>query len=96
MTAAMRRVALQLDYHMSPQFAGLAVALQRGYFPAAGIHLSVLPTCPPGEEPAQAYRASTEAQEQLTVLGCIEQNVLIPHLRSSSAVPVSAVAAMCK
>ena len=93
-TPAMRRVALQLDYHMSPQFAGLAVALQRGLFPAAGLDLSVLPTCPPGEEPARVFSAYSEAQEQLTVLGSIEQNVLLPHLRSASAVPVSAVAAM--
>lgn len=96
MAFSMRRVALQLDYHMSTQFAGVAVAMQRGLCPAAGIDLTILPTCPPGQEPAEVHRAHQQAVaagEKLTVVGSAEQNVLVADLRSSGT-PVSAVAAM--
>ena len=93
---SMRRVALQLDYHMSTQFAGVAVALQRGLLAAAGLDLTIMPTCPPGEEPtrvARAHQNAMDAGDQLTVLGSAEQNVLIPDLKQNGT-PVSAVAAM--
>eukprot|EP01046_Picozoa_sp_COSAG06_P006489 COSAG06_NODE_305_length_17809_cov_6.221796_26_plen_282_part_00 len=93
---SMRRVALQLDYHMSTQFAGVAVAIQRGLLAAAGLDLTIMPTCPPGEEPtrvARAHQNTMDAGDQLTVLGSAEQNVLIPDLKQNGT-PVSAVAAM--
>eukprot|EP01047_Picozoa_sp_COSAG01_P001227 COSAG01_NODE_26_length_36857_cov_31.426166_32_plen_804_part_00 len=92
----LRRVALQLDYHMSAQFAGLAVAMQRGMFADANIHFTLMPTCPPGDETTRvlaAQRQATTTDQALTILGCTEQNVLVYDSHANAA-PVSAVGAM--
>ena len=60
---AARRVALQLDYYMSSQFAGVALATKSGLYAKAGIELKLLPTCPPGEE-AKHVCAGFERQQK--------------------------------
>ncbi|MGK3759616.1 MAG: hypothetical protein ACI8RD_011933, partial [Bacillariaceae sp.] len=44
-------IAIQLDYYMSPQFAGIACAMTEGLYEKAGIdNLNFLPICPVGLE----------------------------------------------
>ncbi|CAK0867216.1 unnamed protein product [Prorocentrum cordatum] len=70
-------VALQLDYFMSAQFAGVAVALRRGMYEAAQLDVTILPECPPGAEP-QRVMAAQAAQPDALCVGSVEQNVLAP------------------
>ena len=77
-------VALQLDYFMSAQFAGVAVALRRGLYKAAQLDVSLLPECPPGAEPQHVLAAQAVRPEALCV-GTIEQNVLAPWVAAAAA-----------
>jgi methylenetetrahydrofolate dehydrogenase (NADP+) / methenyltetrahydrofolate cyclohydrolase len=89
-------MALQLDYFMSAQFAGVAVALRRGLYEAAQLDVSLLPECPPGAEP-QHVLAAQVAQPEALCVGTIEQNVLAPWAAAVAAAPddgVTAVGAM--
>jgi ABC-type nitrate/sulfonate/bicarbonate transport system substrate-binding protein len=56
---ALKRVSLQLDYHMSSQFAGVAVALEKGLYAKRGIDLNILPLCPPGAEVEKVLALAT-------------------------------------
>jgi len=85
-------VALQLDYYMSSQFAGVAVAMRRGLYAKAGIELEVLPTCPPGEEAKVVSEGYSQGRGASLWVGCMEQNTLLPSI--ASGCKVKAVAAM--
>mmetsp|Transcript_32243 Transcript_32243/g.42518 ORF Transcript_32243/g.42518 Transcript_32243/m.42518 type:complete len:1238 (+) Transcript_32243:106-3819(+) len=100
-TFASRAVFLQLDYFMSAQFAGVAVAKKEGLYHSAGIDMQLLPECLPGMEPQRVCQHfETQGPDQITV-GTIEQNVLVPLLATEAKKAesplkggVSAVAAM--
>jgi ABC-type nitrate/sulfonate/bicarbonate transport system substrate-binding protein len=88
-------VALQLDYYMSPQFAGIACAMVEGLYEAAGIHaLKILSTCPVGLEPERVRQFRDIGSSADVVVGSIEQNVLLPTLLKQPSLKVNAVAAM--
>jgi hypothetical protein len=86
-----RNVAVQLDYYMSPQFAGMAAALVNGSYD--GLNVSFLPTCPVGFEQDRVHRYQLENPEA-TCIGSVEQNIFIPNLHSNPNLRVKAVAAM--
>ena len=88
----LRRVNLQLDYFMSTQFAGVAVALQNGLYEQFGVDLRVLETCPPGDETVRVLSAYKAEQGALS-LGVTEQYVLSP-LVCSQGHDVAAIGAM--
>ena len=88
-------VALQLDYYMSPQFAGIACALTEGLYESAGIDtVTVLSTCPVGLEPERVRQFRDTGDDADVVVGSIEQNVLLPTLLKNPHFKVKAVAAM--
>jgi hypothetical protein len=88
-------VALQLDYYMSPQFAGIACALTEGLYESVGIDtVNVLPTCPVGLEPERVRQFRDLSDGTDVVVGSIEQNVLLPTLLKTPDLKVKAVAAM--
>lgn len=88
-------VALQLDYYMSPQFAGIACALTEGLYKTAGIdNVKLLATCPVGLEPERVRQFRDISDETDVVVGSIEQNVLLPTLLKNPQFKVKAVAAM--
>ena len=88
-------VALQLDYYMSPQFAGIACALAEGLYESAGINdVKVLSTCPVGLEPERVRQFRDVSDDTDVVVGSIEQNVLLPTLLKNPEFKVKAVAAM--
>lgn len=88
-------VALQLDYYMSPQFAGIACALTEGLYETAGIDtVKLLSTCPVGLEPERVRQFRDISDETDVVVGSIEQNVLLPSLLKNPELKVKAVAAM--
>jgi len=89
----MTRVLLQLDYYMSAQFAGVALALKHGLYNDAGLDVTVLPLCPPGQEPA-AILAAQALNPQAVCVGSIEQNVLVPYTMQHGADGLVACAAM--
>jgi hypothetical protein len=91
--AANRRVSLQLDYYMSSQFAGIAVAQDKGLYLSHGIDLHIQPTCEPGLEPYAVIEQHKAAEPGTVCIGTVEQNVLFPCV-SSDGVEVSAVAAI--
>jgi len=70
-------IQLQLDYFMSAQFAGVAVALKSGLYAQANLDVTILPECPPGQEP-QFVLAAQAASPAALCVGTIEQNVLAP------------------
>jgi len=85
-------IRVQLDYFMSSQFAGVAVALQDKLYSKAGLTVEVLPNVDPGEEPAAVLEAQKQTPGAVCV-GTIEQNVLFPCVVENGA-KVTAVAAM--
>lgn len=90
-------VAVQLDYYMSLQFAGVACALVNDVYRSKGISdLRFLPTCPPGEEAARVRAHQDAHPATLATFGTVEQNILVPALRAAPALGVTAVAAMCR
>ena len=90
---AVTDVLLQLDYYMSAQFAGVAVAMAHGLYADAKLNVRLSPECPPGEEP-QAVLAQQAAAPEALVVGTIEQNVLAPYAAAHGPDKVTAVAAM--
>jgi len=88
-------VSLQLDYYMSPQFAGIACAMVNGLYDKAGIDLQFLPICPVGleMERVRQYRDSNASIDDI-VVGSVEQNIFTPLLFKSPQLKVKAVAAM--
>ena len=88
-------VSLQLDYYMSPQFAGIACALTEGLYETAGIQtVKFLSTCPVGLEPERVRQFRDISEDADAVVGSVEQNVLIPALMENPHFKVKAVAAM--
>ena len=88
-------VGLQLDYYMSPQFAGIACALTEGLYETAGIdNVKFLSTCPVGLEPERVRQFRDISNDTDVVLGSIEQNVLLPTLLKNPDFKVKAVAAI--
>lgn len=88
-------VALQLDYYMSPQFAGIACALTEGLYESAGINnVKFLATCPVGLEPERVRQFRDISDDTDVVVGSIEQNVLLPTILKNPELKVKAVAAM--
>eukprot|EP00445_Apocalathium_hangoei_P044248 CAMPEP_0203985024 /NCGR_PEP_ID=MMETSP0360-20130528/5028_1 /ASSEMBLY_ACC=CAM_ASM_000342 /TAXON_ID=268821 /ORGANISM="Scrippsiella Hangoei, Strain SHTV-5" /LENGTH=93 /DNA_ID=CAMNT_0050924231 /DNA_START=57 /DNA_END=335 /DNA_ORIENTATION=+ len=92
MSRGARHVSLQLDYYMSSQFAGIAVALRRGLYDKAGIRLQVLAPCPPGDEAQVVHRGFSGEQGKQLWVGSMEQNTLLPAI--SAGCKVKAVASM--
>jgi hypothetical protein len=95
-SSSLDTVYLQLDYFMSAQFAGVAVALQHGLYTAAALDVRLLPECYPGLEPQAVLAAQAQHPGALCV-GTIEQNVLAPYAASEegkAGAKVVAVGAM--
>ena len=93
-TATIRRfrhVAVQLDYYMSHQFAGIGWALVHDRY--SGLNLEFLPTCSVGLE-QERVRQFQDAHPTATVLGSVEQNVFLPTLARTPSLWTTAVAAM--
>lgn len=86
-------IQLQLDYFMSAQFAGVAVALKSGLYAQAKLDVSILPECPPGQEP-QFVLAAQAASPNALCVGTIEQNVLAPFAAEHGGVNASKVTAV--
>jgi len=92
MSLAMRKVFFQLDYHMSSQFAGVAMGLRNGLYRRAGLNLQWLPPCFPGDEAKVVEEAFSKNGGEILWAGCMEQNTLLPAV--ASGCEVNAVAAM--
>lgn len=86
-------LALQLDYYMSPQFAGVASAIVNDTYKSNGIDLRVLPTCPVGMEQANV-RKFKDANPSTVVMGSVEQNIFSPNLAANPGLKTTAVASM--
>eukprot|EP00979_Chaetoceros_neogracilis_P014465 scaffold4646_cov267-Chaetoceros_neogracile.AAC.1 len=84
-------LALQLDYYMSPQFAGVASALVNDNYGTKGIDISFLPTCPVGHEQANV-RKYQDANPDGVTMGTIEQNIFVPTLAANPGLKTTAVA----
>jgi S-adenosylmethionine:tRNA ribosyltransferase-isomerase len=92
MSRAMRKVIFQLDYHMSSQFAGIAMGLHRGLYKQAGINLQWLPPCAPGDEAKVVEDGYHKSAQEVLWAGCMEQNTLLPAV--AAGCNIKAVAAM--
>lgn len=86
-------LAFQLDYYMSPQFAGVASAVVNDTYARKGIDIRFLPTCPVGVEQARVRQHQNENPGAVT-MGSVEQNIFIPTLASNPQLKTTAVAAM--
>jgi len=86
-------VAFQLDYYMSPQFAGVASALVNNSYQDKGLDLSFLPTCPVGLEQERVRNHQNDNSNGIT-MGSVEQNIFIPTLAKNPTLKTTAVAAM--
>ena len=89
-------VAVQLDYFMSHQFAGVATALVDGLYASAGIEPHFLPTCPVGLEMANVRAYQDANPSTLATLGSVEQNIFTPLLHSNPGLRVTGVASMMR
>lgn len=87
------RVDFQLDYHLSSQFAGLAVAQHQGLYTKRGLEVSLLSPPPAGEEPALVTSMQEQRGSDAVVLGSVEQNTLIAAQLYGNQ-PIRAVSAM--
>jgi len=87
-------VSLQLDYYMSPQFAGIACAMVDGLYDKAGIDLRFLPICPVGLEMQQVREHRNGNAGDHVVVGSVEQNIFVPLLHQKPELDVKAIAAM--
>jgi len=86
-------VAVQLDYYMSPQFAGVASALVNNTYASKGIDLTFLPICPVGLE-QERVRIHQDENPQYLSIGTVEQNIFTPTLKGNPNLRTSAIAAM--
>lgn len=89
---SLETVAVQLDYYMSSQFAGIASALTNNLYEKRGLRLEFLPICPVGLE-LERVRSNAGSTQQIT-LGSVEMNIFVPLLYSNPELKVKAVAAM--
>jgi len=89
---ALHSVAVQLDYYMSAQFAGMAVALQDNLYSEAGLDVTFLPICDAGLEMNRVsdYYHSTS----IPTIGVVEQNIFVPLLHRDPSLDMAAVGAM--
>jgi len=88
-------VAVQLDYYMSLQFAGVACALVNDVYKSKGINnLQFLPTCPVGLEAARVRSYQNANPATLATFGSVEQNIFTPTLHADPSLNVTAVASM--
>lgn len=88
-------VAVQLDYYMSLQFAGVACALVNDVYKSKGIqNLHFLPTCPVGLEAANVRSYQNANPSTLATFGSVEQNIFTPILHADPSLNVTAVASM--
>lgn len=88
-------VAVQLDYYMSLQFAGVASALVNDVYKSKGIQsLQFLPTCPVGLEAARVRAHQDANPATLATFGSVEQNIFAPTLFADPSLKVTAVASM--
>lgn len=86
-------VAVQLDYYMSLQFAGIASALVNDIYQSKGIsNLQFLPTCPVGLEAARVRAFQNANPTTLATFGSVEQNIFTPTLHADPSLNVSGVA----
>lgn len=88
------KIVFQLDYYMSGQFAGLAMAKERGLFAQRGIDCVLHPPCEPGEEASMVLLGQEQDPSSLW-LGSMEQNNLIDASISSPS-KLTAIGAMFK
>lgn len=86
-------LALQLDYYMSPQFAGVASAVVNDAYVKKGIDISFLPTCPVGLEQAN-IRKYKDDNPSVVTMGIVEQNIFSPTLAANPELKTTAVAAI--
>jgi len=87
-------VALQLDYYMSPQFAGIASAMTNNLYEKNCIDLRFLPICPVGHELKRVRDNAKLNDASYVSVGSVEQNIFIPTLYANPELKVKAVAAM--
>ena len=87
-------VSLQLDYYMSPQFAGIASAITNQLYEKNGIDLNFLPTCPVGHELKRVRDNANVNGASCVSMGSVEQNIFIPTLHREPDLKVKGVAAM--
>ena len=90
-------IAIQLDYYMSPQFAGIACAMTEGLYEKAGIdNLNFLPICPVGLEMERVrnHRSCLENYNDDVVVGSVEQNIFTPVLFKNPNLKLKAIASM--
>jgi len=90
------KVSLQLDYYMSPQFAGVACAMTNGLYEKNGIDIDFLPICPVGLElqTVRDHHVSSVNDNCGVTVGSVEQNIFIPTLLANPDLDVNAIAAM--
>ena len=89
-----RPVNLQLDYFMSTQFAGVAVAESKGFYRTMNINCLLLPTVDVGLEAVSVRQHYDAKARKELVVGTCEQNILIPAFRQDATLKLKAVAAM--
>ena len=87
-------VSLQLDYYMSPQFAGVASAITNQLYEKNGIDLNFLPICPVGHELQRVRDNFNTHGASCVSVGSVEQNIFIPTLYQKPDLKVKGVAAM--
>jgi len=90
----LQTLSLQLDYYMSPQFAGIACAMTNQLYEKNGIELKFLPICPVGHELAMVRNNATKSGASEVTVGSVEQNIFIPTLHNDPKLRVKAIAAM--
>ena len=87
-------LAVQLDYYMSPQFAGVASALVNNTYASKGLtDISFLPICPVGLE-MERVRIHQHSNPTSLSLGTAEQNIFVPTLKRNPQLKTTAIAAM--
>jgi len=96
-------IHVQLDYYMSPQFAGIAVALEKGFYDNVEVKPTFMATCPPGCEAnrvSNAFKLNTELSGEgcdstsTATIGVTEQNILFDVMMNDPGLSVKAVSAM--
>jgi len=87
-------VNVQLDYYMSPQFAGIASAMTNNLYDQKGIDLNFLPICPVGLEMDRVRKHHDSNNASTVSVGSVEQNIFIPTLSTNPDLKMKAVAAM--
>lgn len=87
-------ISVQLDYYMGPQFAGLAVAMDKGIYSKMDVDPTFMPTCYPGLEAEKVRMAYDDGSTSGAVVGVTEQNILIDCLHGDPNLNVEAISAM--